>query len=135
VRAEAAVGERPRDGREAGAAVGERPYEEREAEAVVVEGVRIPLPEEEDEPEVAVLPAGVEEPEPRIWFDRARPLAAEAASGNGEDPGEKEGEAEEPPPIARPIRPARKCGCQAGEAAAGLVLVGPWLVGRERRRS
>lgn len=112
---------------------GEEPQREPGTEVVVVEGVRIPLPEEEDEPVLAVLPPGVEEPEPRIWLDRAIPPAEEIAKDEGEVHGDEEGE--EPPPIAQPIRPARRCGCQAAEATAGLILVGPWLGGRSRRRS
>lgn len=103
------------------------------AEAVVLDGVEIPLPSEEGERPIAVLPPGVEEPTPRIWFDRKSEPAVEQRSPEAE-PTEEASAVEEPPPIARPIKPARKCGCQAAEAGAGLGLLVPWLVWRARRR-
>lgn len=109
------------------------PAEEGGAGAVVLDGVEIPLPSEEEGP-TSVLPPGAEEPAPRIWFDR-RSETATAERAPEDEISEEESAPEEPPPIARPIKPARKCGCQAAEAGAGLGLLVPWLVWRARRRS
>lgn len=107
---------------------GEAPSAEEE---VVIEGIAIPLPGgSAAEMPLPVLPPGVEEPMVRIWFERARPSSeVEEVHVEEEEPVE-----EEVPAIAQPIRPARSCGCGAGEAGVALGLAIPWLWLTSRRK-
>lgn len=107
-----------------------------EAESVEVDGVAIPLPPRAPSHWAVVAP-WEEEPQVTLWLTRQAPeqmAAAERAEAKAEATGEPGAEvdgevAEEPPPIAQPIVPARRraCGCGAGEAGLlALVAVPLW---------
>jgi hypothetical protein len=115
-------GEEPREGAEAAEAVEAVEAEE----SVEVDGVAIPFPPRGPSHWAVVAP-WEEEPQVTLWLTRQAP---EQMAAKERAEAEVDGEvAEEPPPIAQPIVPARRraCGCGAGEAGLlALVAVPLW---------